>query len=148
MKGFLGALITIPAFILIGCANNSKSDVLEFGETQIQLLSNDKVMACNKDEPESDLTCVQLAGANRAEKTGKIVAYGLMLDGAGWTQVDAPMEKYISADPLKTPSHISLIYKKWTSQNCTEQLELLPTKDAATSNTILVFSASATGCPN
>ncbi|GGX72578.1 hypothetical protein GCM10011309_23670 [Litorimonas cladophorae] len=148
MNSVFKAVFVAFALTQIGCVKAAKAKTINVEGTDIALLTNDLVIPCDNQQLNSEAICVKLTGLNIAEKAGKMVAYGLMLDEAGWTQVEPPLEEYVSTDALMTPAHVHIIYQKRTPNNCAKQIKISPIENLKNSNTLLAFSASTPSCTN
>ncbi|WP_026941751.1 hypothetical protein [Hellea balneolensis] len=136
---FLGACSSLPS-------HDKHLDYFEVYGDSIPLLTNDVIAKCQRVDLDENTFCIHLIGKVDAEKTGKVLAYGLLLDEAGWFNFEPPIEEFVSADALKTPDYVSMHFRKTVETGCDKELILTPRTLSGTEKTELSISKQNLDC--
>jgi len=149
MKLGLIALM-LAATTLSACSNvaftNSEHDSFTLYGDEIPLLTNDTLTECTKTQPNNDTICILVSGTVSEERIGKVLAYGLLLDKAGWSKHERPLESFVSAEALKTPDYAKIHYRKTQGSKCIRELTLTPITLSGGEKTELTISQQSLGC--
>ena len=149
MKKFGFTALILSTAMLSACSNvtvhgapqkgfNIYGDVIPF-------LTNDKVTDCTQTKKTDDTICVLVSGKVSEERVGKVVAYGLLLENAGWAKYTPSIDNYANADALRRPPTTMRFYKRDKS-GCKKDIILTPITLPETDKTELRVSGQKNGC--
>lgn len=111
----------------------------------IPFLTNDKVTDCTQTQKSDDTICVLISGKVSEERVGKVVAYGLLLENAGWAKYTPSIDNYANADALRrTPT--TMRFHKADKTGCKKNIILTPVTLPETEKTELSISGQKNQC--
>ena len=111
----------------------------------IPFLTNDKVTDCTQTQKTNDTICVLVSGKVSEERVGKVVAYGLLLENAGWVKYTPSIDNYANADALKRPP-TTMQFHKTDKSGCKKDIILTPIPLPETEKTELSISGQKNAC--
>lgn len=153
--GLRAVLSMFSIFILssiLGCASvetdSEEEKNFSIGDDTFPLFTNDVVIACDTAFPDvsNAATCISISNIIRAERIGKLVAYGLLIEEAGWVNFSPPPDEYISVDPMQVPSPVSIHFIRPVKSGCTAGIEFTPQPLSEANSTVLIISKPKLDC--